>query len=137
MSVDTMQRSTLTLEGARRVLDACLDAAGKLPVVIVVADPGGVPIVTARMDGAPLLSIGVAQDKAWTVASFGQPTHWWAEAMAADPSLRALSEGRPLLAVPGGVPIVEDGVMVGTVAVSGGSSEEDLAIAQAGAAAVG
>lgn len=137
MSNETTERTTLTLEGARNVLDACLEAAGHLPVVVVVADPSGEPITTARMDGAPLLSVGVAADKAWTVASFGKPTHWWAEAMAADPSLQPLANGRPLMAVPGGVPVVVDGVVVGAVGVSGGSAEEDLSIARAGVAALG
>lgn len=137
MGKDTMDRATLTLEGARKILDGCVAAAGDLSVVIVVADPSGEPIMTARMDGAPLLSVGVARDKAWTVASFGEPTHWWAEALAADPSLQPLANGRPLMAVPGGVPVVVDDVVVGAVGVSGGSAEQDLSIARAGASTVG
>ena len=125
MSEETLEVHVLTLEAARRILDACIETAGDTPVVIVVADPGGEPIISARMDGAPLLSVGVARDKAWTVSSFGRPTHWWAEAMAEDPSLKALANGRPLMAVPGGVPIVVDGSIVGAVGVSGNTAEQD------------
>lgn len=133
---DTRSQPTLTLEGARRVLDACVDAAGKVPVVIVVADPHGEPIITARMDGAPLLSVGVARDKAWTVAAFGRPTHWWADVLVEDPSLRALGNGRPLMPVPGGVPVTAGDVLVGAVGVSGGTAEEDRRIAEAGASVI-
>lgn len=136
MNRDVTKRATLTLVGARKILDACLEAAGDQPVVVVVTDPSGEPITTARMDGAPLLSVGVARDKAWTVAAFGQPTHWWSEIMADDPTLQPLARGRPLMAVPGGVPVIVDGEMVGAVGVSGGSSDEDLEIAQTGATAL-
>lgn len=133
---DTSSHQTLTLEGARRVLEACLEAAGGIPVVIVVSDPHGEPIISARMDGAPLLSVGVARDKAWTVAAFGRPTDWWADVLAEDPSLAALGNGRPLMPVPGGVPIMAGEVLVGAVGVSGGTAEQDREIAEAGALVV-
>lgn len=104
---------------------------------MTVVDPGGNVIASARMDGAPLLSIGVAADKAWSVMAFGAPTHWWADAVAADPDLRALTQGRPLLPVPGGVAITTGGALVGAIGVSGATAEQDRAIAEAGAAAVG
>lgn len=133
---DVRSQQTLTLEGARRVLDGCIDAAGDVPVVIVVSDPHGEPITTARMDGAPLLSVGVARDKAWTVAAFGRPTHWWADVLGEDPSLAALGSGRPLMPVPGGVPVFAGEMIVGAVGVSGGTAVQDRQIAEAGASVI-
>jgi uncharacterized protein GlcG (DUF336 family) len=87
------------------------------------------------MDAAPLLSVGVAADKAWTVAAFGKPTHWWAELISAEPALSALANGRRLMPVPGGVPVMHEGRMVGALGVSGGSSEQDRHIAERAARA--
>ena len=132
-------QTVITLEGARRVLDAALTEARRLAVAVVihVCDPTGETVMSARMDGAPLLSVGVARDKAWTVAAFGQPTHWWAELIEDEPSLAALGNGRPLMPVPGGVPIIVAEKMVGAIGVSGATAEEDRRVAEAGAAGVG
>ena len=136
---DTRSQSTITLAGARKVLDAAIAEADALEVavVVVVCDPAGETVISARMDGAPLLSVGVARDKAWTVAAFGQPTHWWAELLEDDPGLAALGNGRPLMPVPGGVPLTVSGAMVGAVGVSGATAEQDRRIAEAGAAVLG
>ncbi len=135
---DTRRTTVITLEGARKVLDRCIDEAATLgvPVVVVVCDPAGEMVTFGRMDGAPMLSVGVARDKAWTVAAFGRPTHWWAELFDAQPGLSALGNGRPLMPVPGGVPIVVGDVMVGSVGVSGGTAAQDRLIAEAGAGAL-
>jgi glc operon protein GlcG len=124
---------SVSLAGARALIDAALAHAEQLGVQIVVTvlDRAGHPVASARMDGAPLGSIGVAHDKGWTVTAFGHPSQWWAETFAADPSLVVLGEGRPLLGVPGGVPLIVDGTLVGAIAVSGATSEEDVQIAQA------
>lgn len=131
-------QTVITLEGARRVLDAALAEARRLGVAVVVhvCDPAGELVISARMDGAPLLSVGVARDKAWTVAAFGQPTHWWAELIDDEPSLAALGNGRPLMPVPGGVPIMAAEELVGAVGVSGGTAEQDRRLAETGASAL-
>ncbi len=135
---ESRQTTVITLEGARKVLDAAVaEAEGMgIAVVVTVCDPSGEMVAFGRMDGAPLLSVGVARDKAWTVAAFGQPTDWWAELFAAAPALTSLANGRPLMPVPGGVPIVVDGEMIGSVGVSGGTAEQDRQIALAAAAAI-
>ncbi|HRA85462.1 MAG TPA: heme-binding protein, partial [Ilumatobacteraceae bacterium] len=77
----TIERSDLSLAGARAVLDAAIAAAtaAGLAVCVAVCDAGGNALATARMDGAPILSLQIATDKAWTVAVFnGLPTAgWW------------------------------------------------------------
>ena len=78
---DTTATATLTLEGARRVLDAALAKAAEMGTRLcrAVTDTAGEPIVPARMDGAPRLSAGIAANKAYSVAGFGgMPTAaWW------------------------------------------------------------
>lgn len=128
----------LTLAGARRVLDGALAAASELGTsfCIAVTDPSGEPIVTARMDGAPRMSAGIAADKAFSVCGFnGMPTHRWWDAIKDEPALAEGITHTPRLVVfGGGVAIRSGGELVGAVGVSGGSSEEDVVVAQAGAA---
>jgi uncharacterized protein GlcG (DUF336 family) len=132
---------TLTFAAARRVLDAAVshaDARG-VAICVTVADPAGEPIVTARMDGAPRLSARIATDKAWSVASFnGMPTHVWWPAIESEPALvHGITHTPRLTIFGGGVPVVADGAVVGAIGVSGGTTDEDREIAEAGAAAIG
>ncbi len=137
-SATTRPIATITLTGAQKAIDAALREAEGLGVnvVIHVVDPGGHVVATARMDDAPLLSVGVAGDKAWTVIAFGEATDWWASAFEEEPGLTALANGRPLMPVPGGVPLTLDRERVGAIGVSGASAAQDRQIAQAAARAV-
>jgi uncharacterized protein GlcG (DUF336 family) len=115
--------------------------AGELgkPFVIAVADDGGNLTALSRMDGAPLLSIQVAQDKAYTAVGFGMPTHGWHDFIKDDPPLAA---GAPsgidrLVVFGGGYPITVDETVVGGIGVSGGHYSEDMQVAEAGLAALG
>ena len=113
-------------------------ASIKVPVCIAVADRGGNLVSFVRMDGAPLMSAGLAQDKAYTVVSFnGLPTDkWWDIIGDEPPLLHGIVKTDRLIVFGGGVPITEGDTLVGAVGVSGGSAEEDVEIASAGAAAV-
>lgn len=140
MSDDIASAPHLTRVGAMRVLDAALGAAADLgkDFCIVVTDPTGDPIVALRMDRAPRLGARIAADKAYSVCGFnGMPTHKWAGVIEGDDA--ALAAGivhTPRLVVfGGGVPVRVDGKLVGAIGVSGGSSDEDLVVAKAGAAA--
>ncbi len=132
----------LTLEGARAALDAALARAGELGVAVVVAvtDRAGRLVALARMDGAFVLSIEVAQKKAKTVsiASGAATAELW-EAFGSDPELlHGLSPKlADLMPVGGGVPIMVEGDLAGAVGVSGATAAQDADIAAAGAAAVG
>jgi glc operon protein GlcG len=136
---DSTPLETVTLAAARRAVDAALEEAASLGVSVVIAitDATAELKALARMDGSPLLSVGVAQDKAWTVSAFGMPTHAWEQLLRDEPSLAALGSGRRLMPVPGGVPLVVADRVVGGIGVSGATSAQDRRIAEAGAAAVG
>ncbi|MEZ5218566.1 MAG: heme-binding protein [Ilumatobacteraceae bacterium] len=133
-------RSTLTFAGARRVLDAALAEAQRLGIAVCVdvVDDAGWPILTARMDGAPRLSARIAADKAFSVASFnGVPTDRWWGMIEHDPALvHGITKTERLAIFGGGVPVIVDGAIVGAVGVSGGSAEQDVEVATAGAAAL-
>jgi glc operon protein GlcG len=137
---DTTATRSLTLDGARRVLDAALVKAGDLGIAfcISVVDPSGEPILSARMDGAPRLSAGIAANKAFTVTGFGgMPTGSWWEMIKEEPSLvHGITHTPRLIVFGGGVPIKAGGELVGAIGVSGGSAEDDTVVAEAGAAAV-
>ena len=104
-----------------RVNIAVVDAAGNLGAFL-------------RMPGAPLHSIDIAIDKAYTAASFGLPTSRWSEALLSHSE--AVRQGMVLrprfIAFGGGLPIVEAGHRIGGIGVSGGSEEQDEQCAQAG-----
>ncbi|MEP7114338.1 MAG: heme-binding protein [Ilumatobacteraceae bacterium] len=137
---DVIPMNALSLSAAQRVVEAAIAAARSHGVAacIAVSDPSGEPIVTARMDGAPRLSAEIARNKAYSVASFnGLPTHVWWSAIADDPALmHGITHTPRLVVFGGGVPVRIDGALVGAVGVSGGSTEQDQAIADAAAEAL-
>lgn len=140
MSDIVASRPSLTLAGARKALDAAQAKAEELGVAvnIAAADAAGHEIAFIRMDGAALLSIGIAVDKAYSVAAFnGLPTHAWWDAIKDEPGLaNGIVHRDRLVIFGGGAPVRQGDVVVGAVGVSGGTADEDRAIAEAGAAAV-
>jgi uncharacterized protein GlcG (DUF336 family) len=102
--------------------------------VIAVVDESGILKAFSRMDNAPLLSVQLAQDKAYTSAGFGMPTDGWHDFIKDDPPLAA---GAPaaidrLVIFGGGYPIEVDGQVVGGIGVSGGHYSQDMEVAKAG-----
>ena len=139
-TADTASSAALTLDGARKVLDAALAkaAAEGWSMCITVCDPSGEPVMSARMDGAPRLSAGIAANKAYTVAGFGGlPTGNWWEMIKDEPALaNGITHTPRLIVFGGGVGVFADGQLVGAIGVSGGSAEEDTEVAEAGASAL-
>ncbi len=137
---DTTATRSLHLDGARKVLDAALAKAADMGVAfcIAVTDPSGEPLVTARMDGAPRLSAGIAANKAFSVTGFGgMPTDkWWDIVKDEGPLLHGLTLTPRLTIFGGGVGIFADGELVGAIGVSGGSAEQDAEVAEAAAAVI-
>ncbi len=135
-------RTTKTIEytEAKTIVDAIvarLVESGKA-AVIVVADPHGEMIAFARLDGAPVSSIAIAQNKAWTAARERKPTKDIGEkARHPQKGFEIAYFGDPkFCGWGGGVPVRRGGEVVGSVAVSGLPSEEDIALATFGAGLV-
>jgi uncharacterized protein GlcG (DUF336 family) len=138
---DTYAKSSISTEAAHRLIAAAEAKAGELgkPFVIAVVDDDGVLKAFSRMDGAALLSVQVAQDKAYTAVGFGMSTDGWHDFIKDDPPLAA---GAPsgidrLVVFGGGYPLMVDGQLVGGIGVSGGHYSEDMQIAEAALAALG
>jgi uncharacterized protein GlcG (DUF336 family) len=133
---DVIGRRTLSLRGARRVLDAALaeaDRAG-LHVSVAVLGSDARLLAFASMDAASMLSTETARKKALTVLKVGRATAEFAAElkaeMAAEPELfHGMLAMEGMAAFGGGVPIRVGGEMVGAVAVSGASSAQDEEIA--------
>lgn len=110
-----------------------------IAVNVAVVDNSGVLAAFLRMPGAPLHSVDIAIDKAYTAVSFGLATSKWHAALQQHSD--AVREGivlRPrFVAFGGGLPIIENGLRIGGIGVSGGSEQEDEACAQAGLTAIG
>ncbi|MDQ1733159.1 MAG: hypothetical protein QOK10_3318 [Pseudonocardiales bacterium] len=129
---------TITLAAAREVLSSAQQFAHGIGVrpAIAVLDRAGELVTFDRLDGVPLLCAELAQDKAHSAIRFGMATHEWWPMIASDPALvHGLSKLDRLVVFGGGVPLVDGADMVGAIGVSGGSAEQDRAIAEAGEAA--
>jgi glc operon protein GlcG len=131
-------RRTQTLEysEAKRIIDLIVEKASQMKkaAVIAVADSHGELIAFARMDGAPISSIRIAANKAWTAARERKPTKEIGE------KVRHPEKGHDIayygdqrfVGWGGGIPVWKDGDVIGAVAVSGLSSAEDIALATLG-----
>jgi len=108
------------------------------PVTVAVADSGGELIGLLRMDGAPLSSIVIASNKAWTAARERKSTEEVGRA-ARDSvdgfEMSYFGDGR-YTGWGGGIPVRVNDVVVGAVAVSGLTSAQDVELAQIGVAAI-
>jgi glc operon protein GlcG len=137
---DFTMAPTVRLAAAQRAVSAAVAEAERLSVdvCIAAADSSGHLMAFARMDRAPLLCTQLAQDKAYSVSSFGGlPTGEWWRLLESEPALlHGIVKTDRLVVFGGGVPLVAEGRTVGAIGVSGGSSEQDVRIAEAGAAAV-
>jgi uncharacterized protein GlcG (DUF336 family) len=137
---DTFQKQSVSTDLARRIIAAAEDKARQLgvPMNIAIIDESGVLKAFSRMDGAALLSVQIAQDKAYTAVGFGMPSHAWHDFIKNDPPLAA---GAPsgidrLVIFGGGYPITIDGSVVGAIGVSGGHYSQDQEVAEAGLAVI-
>ena len=131
---------TVSLDDARRVIAAGEEKAREIgqPMNIAVADAGGTLVAHIRMDGAWRGSVDVAINKAFTARAFDITTKdLAANAQSGDQffGIHASNGGRVMIFA-GGIPLKSGDAVVGAVGVSGGSGEQDHAVAEAAAAAL-
>lgn len=129
----------VTLADARRVISAAEKKAAEIgqPMNIAIADAGGNLVSHIRMDGAWLGSIDISIKKAFTSRAFDIATKdlgTHSQSGGQFFGIHASNDGR-IMVFAGGVPLRRDGKVVGAIGVSGGSGEQDHAVAEAGAAA--
>jgi uncharacterized protein GlcG (DUF336 family) len=130
----------VSAELAKAMIEAAERKADEMghPFVIAIVDESGVLKAFSRMDGAALLSIQVAQDKAYTAVGFGMATDMWHEFVKEDaPLAMGAAPGIDRLIVfGGGYPIKIGDAIVGAIGVSGGHYTQDMEVAQAGLSVV-
>lgn len=129
----------MSLKTALRMISAAQDKSGEIgvPVCIAVVDRGGNLVAQHCMDGAMLISQTLSLNKAYTAV---------ATTMATSELAKYSQPGQPFYGVhtcnfgritifAGGLPVLDQGEIVGGIGVSGGSSEQDVAVAEAGRSA--
>jgi len=129
----------VTLDDARRVIAAAENKAKQIgqPMNIAVVAGGGNLVAHIRMDGAWIGSINISINKAYTSRAFDIATRDLAMHSQSGGQffgIHASNDGR-IMIFAGGIPLKRDGKIVGAVGVSGGSGEQDHAVAEAGAEA--
>ncbi len=127
----------VTLADARRVIAAAekkAEAIGQ-PMNIAVVDAGGNLVAHVRMDRAWIGSVDISINKAWTSRAFDIPTKDLAAFSQSGGQffgIHASNHGRVMIFA-GGIPLKKGSEVAGAIGVSGGTGEQDQAVAQAGA----
>jgi uncharacterized protein GlcG (DUF336 family) len=131
---------TLTLADAKQMLTAGEAKAASLgiPYNIAVVDAGGALLAFTRQDGALAGSIELAIGKAKTARMFDKSTDYLAALAQPGAPLFGIeqSNGGNVVIFGGGLPVKVDGQIVGAVGTSAGSVDQDIAVAEAAAAAI-
>jgi uncharacterized protein GlcG (DUF336 family) len=135
----TQTREGVTLDTALHVIASARREAEAIGVAmnIAVVDQGNNLVAFQRMDGAWLGSIDIAQGKAYTARAFDMSTKDLAPLCEPGEPLFGIhvsNHGR-LIIFAGGIPLERGGEVLGAIGVSGGSVEQDQAVAEAGAEA--
>jgi uncharacterized protein GlcG (DUF336 family) len=129
----------ILLQDAKRIIEAAEKKATAIgqPMNIAVADAGGNLVAHVRMDGAWMGSIDISIKKAWTSRAFDIATQDLATHSQSGGQFFGIhaSNGGKVMIFAGGIPLKKRGKVVGAIGVSGGSGEQDHAVAEAGAAA--
>ncbi len=127
----------VTLEDAMRIINAARKKALDVgqPMNIAVADSGGHLVAHARMDGAWLGSIDISINKAFTARAFDIATKDLATQSQPGAQFYGIhvSNGGRVMIFAGGIPLKRAGKVEGAIGVSGGTGQQDQAVAEAGA----
>lgn len=130
-------KPVLTLTDVNAILDAAQQEAeaNGWAVTIAVADDGGHLLGLRRLDGAPPFSAGVASEKARNASIGRKETQVFEEMINNGRTAFVTAPMQALLS--GGVPVIVDSQVAGSVGISGVKPDQDVQVAKAGVAAVG
>ncbi len=130
----------MNLQKALQVIEASMAKAQEMnvPVYVAVVDQGGSLIAQQRMDGALLVSEQLSRNKAYTAVTTKMSTDTLNALAQPGQPLYGIeaTEGGRIVVFGGGYPLQENGEIIGAVGVSGGSVDDDMAIAAAGLAGI-
>jgi uncharacterized protein GlcG (DUF336 family) len=137
MPFDVPYGRPISLDRAQAVIQAAVAEAKKRnwKMNVAVADSGGNLVAFSRMDGAMLASIAIATHKARAAATYRRPTKVFEEGINMM-HLNYLLAFDGVIASRGGIPLIEDGAIIGAVGCSGGADSQDEVCSKAGAAVI-
>jgi glc operon protein GlcG len=124
----------ISLDRAEEAIHAAVAEAKKRnwKMNVAVVDSGGNLVAFQRMDGAMLASIQIAEHKARAAATFRRPTKVFEDGINLM-HLNYLLAFDGIIASRGGIPLIEQGVIIGAIGCSGGTDSQDEIVSQAGA----
>ena len=127
----------ISLERAEAVIHAAVAEARKRnwKMNVAVADSGGNLVAFQRMDGAMLAAIQIALHKARAAATFRRPTKVFEDGVNLM-HLNYLLAFDGVIASRGGIPLIDQGVLIGAIGCSGGTDSQDEVVSKAGAAVI-
>ena len=137
MPFSTPYGPPISAQRAEGLIQAAMAEAAKheWPLNIAVVDSGGNLVAFLRMDGALLASIAVSQHKARTAVKFRRPTRALEDAVQ-KLDYKYLLTIDDVIASRGGIPLIEDGKIIGAIGCSGGTGSQDEAVCTAAAATI-
>lgn len=130
--------TVVNLTDARAIVDAAVAKSLELqvPIYAVVINAFGQTVAAARADGANFFSERIAIGKALTAIGMGASTDTWETYSESSPSFAgAITSVRDFTPFSGGVPLTQDGEVLGAVGISGGTPAQDVEIAASAVAA--
>jgi uncharacterized protein GlcG (DUF336 family) len=127
----------ISLYRAQAVIHAAVAEAKKRnwKMNVAVADSGGNLVAFQRMDGAMLASIQIAEHKARAAVTFRRPTRIFEDGIQ-PMNLNYLLAFDGVIASRGGIPLIDQGVIIGAIGCAGGTDSQDEVVSEAGAAVI-
>jgi uncharacterized protein GlcG (DUF336 family) len=131
----------MNLDVAKKMIRAAIKRAEEMNTLcsVAIVDDRGFLVALHRMDNAPIPTVDIARDKAWTAAAFRMPTSdivKFGDASSPGFGFNTQNWNDRLTTIPGGLPIKDGDNVIGGIGISGGTPEEDVAVCQSALATV-
>lgn len=132
--ITSLKCNNLTLEIAKKIIERAEKKANEIKVaaVITIVDEGGNLVAAHRMDDSMLISISASFNKAYTAIALKMSTEKLYDLVLPGKPFYGLEsiESGKICVFGGGIPIEQNGHFIGAIGVSGGTTEQDILIAE-------
>jgi len=131
----------MNLDMAKKMIKAAIERAEEMNRLcsVAIVDDRGFLVAIHRMDRAPIPTVDIARDKAWTAATFRMPSSdiiKFGDASSPGFGFNTQNWNDRLTTISGGLPIKYGDDVIGGIGVSGGMPDEDVAVCEAALATV-
>jgi len=131
----------MNIDIAKKVIKSAIQQAQEMDRLcsVAIVDDKGFLVALHRMDHAPIPTVDIARDKAWTASTFRMPSSdigKFGDSSNPGFGFNTQNWNDRLTTIPGGLPINDGDEVIGGVGVSGGTPEEDVTVCQAALATV-